>query len=160
MPSLDIVSKVDMHEVTNAVDQANREVSNRFDFKGIDARFEHTDGVITLQAEVEFQLNQMMDILRQKLTKRGVDAACMDIGDPETSLNAARQAVTLRQGLDAPLAKQIAKMIKNSKLKVQTAIQGEQVRVSGKKRDDLQKIIALLKKADVDRPLQFINFRD
>ena len=160
MPSLDVVSEVDMHEVTNAVDQANREVGNRFDFKGTDAKFEHKDASITLHAQVEFQLKQMMDILRLKLAKRGVDVGCLKIEDPEITLNKARQTVVLRQGLDAPLAKQIVKTIKDTKLKVQAAIQGDQVRVSGKKRDDLQKIIALLKQGKFDIPLQFTNFRD
>ncbi|MEW5756787.1 MAG: YajQ family cyclic di-GMP-binding protein [Pseudomonadota bacterium] len=160
MPSFDVVSEVDMHEVTNAVDQANREITTRFDFKGVDARFERKDDEITLCAEVEFQLQQMMDILRNKLAKRGVDIACLEAKDPEIAGKQARQAVKLRQGLDQPLAKQIVKMIKDSKLKVQTQIQGEQVRVSGKSRDDLQEVIAMLRKAELELPLQFTNFRD
>lgn len=160
MPSFDIVSEVDLQEVRNAVDQANREVSTRFDFKGVDAKFELADGVVTLKAEQEFQLNQMMDILRQKLVKRKVDVGCMEIKDPETSLNAARQQVIIRQGIDTDVAKKMVKAIKGSKLKVQAQIQGEQVRVTGKKRDDLQQVIAFLKETDYGLPLQFTNFRD
>ena len=160
MPSFDIVSEVDLQEVRNAVDQANREVGTRFDFKGVDARFELADGVITLRAEQEFQLNQMLDILRQKLVKRKVDVGCMEIGEPETSLNAARQQVLIRQGIETDVAKRMVKTIKAAKLKVQAQIQGEQVRVTGKKRDDLQQVIALLKSSDHGLPLQFTNFRD
>ncbi|MEJ2604005.1 MAG: YajQ family cyclic di-GMP-binding protein [Gammaproteobacteria bacterium] len=160
MPSFDVVSEVDMHEVTNAVDQANREVANRFDFKGTGARFEQEESVIRLRAQVEFQLQQMLDILRQKLAKRGIDVGCLDIGEPEVSGSEARQAVTLRQGIDSQLAKKIVRLVKDSKMKVQAAIQGEKVRISGKKRDDLQAAIALLRDADIDLPLQYENFRD
>jgi uncharacterized protein YajQ (UPF0234 family) len=160
MPSFDVVSEVDLQEVRNAVDQANREVGTRFDFKGVDARFEQSDAEITLRAEQEFQLNQMMDMLRQKLVKRKVDIAAMDIKDPESSLNAARQQVVIKQGIDTDTARKMVKAIKGSKIKVQAQIQGDQVRVSGKKRDDLQQVIALLKEADYGLPLQFINFRD
>ena len=160
MPSFDIVSEVDLQEIRNAVDQANREVGTRFDFKGVDAGFELSEGSVTLRAEQEFQLNQMMDILRQKLVKRKVDVGCMDIKEPETSLNAARQQVAIKQGIETDVAKKMVKAIKAAKLKVQAQIQGEQVRVSGKKRDDLQQVIALLKGADYGLPLQFSNFRD
>ncbi len=160
MPSFDVVSEVDMHEVTNAVDQANREVSTRFDFKGSGARYERNDDEIVMTAPSEFQLQQMLDILQTKLARRGVDIACLEIGEPQASGKEVRQTVTVRQGLDSPLARQIVKLIKDSKLKVQAAIQGEKVRVTGKKRDDLQKIIAMLKEADLDMPLQFNNFRD
>jgi cyclic-di-GMP-binding protein len=160
MPSFDVVSEVNMHEATNAVDQANREVSTRFDFKGSGARFEHNDEVITLHAKSEFQLQQMLDILQNKLTKREVDIACLKIDEPHTSGRQAVQTVTLRQGLDTPLAKKIVKLIKDSKLKVQCAIQGEKVRVTGKKRDDLQQVMALLRKAGLEMPIQFDNFRD
>ncbi|HEB67941.1 MAG TPA: YajQ family cyclic di-GMP-binding protein [Gammaproteobacteria bacterium] len=149
-----------MHEVTNAVDQANREVSTRFDFKGSGARYERADDVITMIAPSEFQLQQMLDILQTKLARRGVDIACLEIGEPQASGKEVRQIVTIRQGLDSPLAKRIVKLVKDSKLKVQAAIQGEKVRVTGKKRDDLQKVIALLKEADIEMPLQFNNFRD
>ena len=160
MPSFDVVSEVDLQEVRNATDQANREVGTRYDFKGSDARFGLDAGVVNLHAESEFQLEQMMDILQKKLVKRGVDIACMDIAKPETANNRARQAVTIRQGIDMDTARRIAKDVKGAKLKVQAQIQGEQVRVSGKKRDDLQATIALLKKADFGLPLQYINFRD
>jgi len=160
MPSFDVVSEVNLHEVANAVDQANREVGTRFDFKGTGAHYELKEAVVTLHAENDFQLQQMLDILRPKLTKRGVDIACLKIDEPKISGKRATQVVTLRQGLDTPLAKQLVKFIKDSKLKVQAAIQGEQVRVTGKQRDDLQDAIALLRKAEVDMPLQFTNFRD
>ncbi|HKK04547.1 MAG TPA: YajQ family cyclic di-GMP-binding protein [Gammaproteobacteria bacterium] len=160
MPSFDVVSEVDMHEVTNAVDQAKREVANRFDFKGTDSHFEHEEAAITLVSESDFQLKQMLDILENKLTKRGIDIACLKIDEPHIAGKQARQTVTLRQGLDTPLAKQIVKLVKDSKLKVQTAIQGEKVRVTGKKKDDLQQVMALLRQADLDLPLQFDNFRD
>ncbi|MGH8548591.1 MAG: YajQ family cyclic di-GMP-binding protein [Methylococcales bacterium] len=160
MPSFDIVSEVDMHEAANAVDQANREVSTRFDFKGSDAKFDLNGSEITLGAEVEFQLQQMLDILRSKLVKRGVDIGCMEIGKPEVSGKQAHQTATLRQGLDTPFAKKIVKLIKDSKLKVQASVQGDKVRVSGKKRDDLQQVISLLKDASLELPLQYNNFRD
>jgi uncharacterized protein YajQ (UPF0234 family) len=160
MPSFDVVSEVDIQEVRNAVDQANREVDTRFDFKGVEASFELKESLVLLSAEQEFQLGQMMDILRQKLVKRAVDIACMEIADPEVSLNACRQTVTIRQGIESDLAKKMVKAIKASKLKVQAQIQGEQVRVTGKKRDDLQQVIALLKQGEYELPLQFQNFRD
>ncbi|HIP53226.1 MAG TPA: YajQ family cyclic di-GMP-binding protein [Chromatiales bacterium] len=160
MPSFDIVSEVDLQEVRNAVDQANREVGTRFDFKGVNAKFELTDVEVLLSAEQEFQLQQMMDILRQKLVKRKVDIGCMEIKEPETSLNAARQRVIIRQGIDADTAKKMVKAIKAAKFKVQAQIQGDKVRVTGKKRDDLQKVIAMLRDSDYGLPLQYINFRD
>ena len=160
MPSFDIVSEVDMQEVRNAVDQANREIATRFDFKGVSAKFEQNEGEIILRAEQEFQLNQMMDILRQKLVKRKVDIKSMDVREPETSLNATRQLVVMQQGIESLTAKQIVKDIKASKIKVQAQIQGEQVRVTGKNRDDLQQVISILREADYGLPLQFQNFRD
>jgi cyclic-di-GMP-binding protein len=160
MPSFDIVSEVDIQEVRNAVDQANREIGTRFDFKGVEAEFEQNESEITLKAEQEFQLNQMMDILRQKLVKRSVDIAAMDIKDPQTNLNAARQTVLIKQGIETDVAKKMVKEIKASKLKVQAQIQGEQVRVTGKKRDDLQQVITLLRESDYGLPLQYQNFRD
>ena len=160
MPSFDVVSEVDTQEVRNAVDQANREVSTRFDFKGTDAKFEYGEQEVVLRADQEFQLQQMMDILRQKLVKRKVDVGCLDVQDAEVSLHAARQRVVIRQGIDADTGKGLVKQIKASKLKVQTQIQGDQVRVTGKKRDDLQQVIALLKPLDFGMPLQYINFRD
>lgn len=160
MPSFDVVSEVNLHEVANAVDQANREVTTRFDFKGSNARFEQNESLITLHAEVEFQLQQMLDILQTKLAKRGVDIACLKVDPPQIAGKQARQTVTLLQGIDALLAKKIVKLIKDAKLKVQAAIQGEKVRVTGKKRDDLQDVIALLRGADLEQPLQYDNFRD
>ena len=160
MPSFDVVSEYDAHEASNAVDQANREVDTRFDFKGTGSRYALESNVVTLSTQTEFQLQQMRDILRQKLAKRGIDVACMQEETPEISGSTARQKVILRQGIDTPLARELVKKIKASKLKVQAAIQGEKVRVSGKKRDDLQAAIALLKNADTDLPLQYENFRD
>lgn len=160
MPSFDIVSEVDQHELNNAIDQANREVGNRFDFKGVDARFEWSDPVITLHAEVDFQLKQMLDILKDKLVKRGIDVACLAPGDVEETGQHAAMPVTVQQGIDAELARKIVKLVKDTKLKVQTSIQGEKLRVTGKKRDDLQRVIALLKDAGLAIPLQFNNFRD
>ena len=160
MPSFDIVSEVDLHEVTNAVDQASREVGQRFDFKGTDARFEHKEAVVTLSAPADFQLKQMLEILRLKLSKRGIDLGCLKVDEPVTTGQTARQVVTLRQGIDTELGKKIQRLVKDSKLKVQAALQDQQVRVSGKSRDDLQAAIALVKKGGFDLPLQFINFRD
>ena len=160
MPSFDIVSEFDMHEASNAIDQANREVSTRFDFKGSNARFEQKDDIITLHAETEFQLQQMLDMLQNKLTKRGVDIACMEISDSHVSGKTAQQDIKLKQGLDTPLAKKIVKIIKDKKMKVQASIQGEKVRVTGKKRDDLQQVIKILKEEKLEMPLQFDNFRD
>jgi len=160
MPSFDVVSEIDLHELTNAVDQANRELAQRFDFRDTGAKFELDAHTITLHAQVEFQLKQMLDILKVKLGKRGIDVAALEIGDTETSLAAARQPVTLRHGIDHETGRKISKLVKDSKLKVQCAIQGEKMRVTGKQRDDLQATIALLKKTPFDRPLQFENFRD
>ena len=160
MPSFDIVSDFDAHEASNAVDQANREVHTRFDFKGTGSKFELDAQVITLTTQSDFQLKQMLDILRQKLAKRSVDIGCMEEQEAELSGSEARQKVILRRGIEADLARKLVKMIKGSKLKVQTAIQGDKLRVSGKKRDVLQDVIALLKEADVNLPLQYENFRD
>jgi hypothetical protein len=160
MPSFDIVSEVDWHELTNAVDQTNREVATRFDFKGADAKIEQTQEQLTLHAENEFQLQQMTDILYQKMAKRKVDISALQRGQPEIQNRRARLAMTVKQGIDKELAKTITKIIKDSKLKVQTTLQGEQMRVTGKKRDELQQVIALLRERDLGLPLQFINFRD
>ena len=160
MPSFDIVSEVNLQEVRNAVDQSNRELSTRFDFRGVEARFELDGGEIRLAAEHEFQLQQMVDILRQKLVKRQVDIGCMELDKPVCHLNAARQTARIRQGIDTDTGKKIIKDIKAAKLKVQAQIQGDQVRATGKKRDDLQQVIALLRNADYGIPLQYINFRD
>ena len=160
MPTFDVVSDFDAHEASNAVDQANREGSNRFDFKGTGSKYELDGQVISLTSQTDFQLQQMLEILRKKLSKRGIDIACMKEEEPEFSGSEARQKVILRQGIEAPLARDLVKQIKVSKLKVQTAIQGDKLRVSGKKRDDLQSVITLLKKIEIDLPLQYENFRD
>ncbi|WP_295539785.1 YajQ family cyclic di-GMP-binding protein [uncultured Thiohalocapsa sp.] len=160
MPSFDVTAECDLQEVRNAVDQANREIQTRFDFKGVDAVFELGEGAVQLRAEQEFQLQQMLDILRQKLVKRRVDLAALDVGEPVSTLNAARQDVALKQGIDADTAKRMVKAIKAAKLKVQAQVQGDQLRVTGKKRDDLQQAIALLKAEDWQLPLDFTNFRD
>ena len=160
MPSFDIVCEVDLHEVANAVDQANRELGQRYDFRGVKASYELKDADIILKAEVDFQLNQMRDILRQKMAKRGVDMRALDPQTPTVQLGSAQQNVKLQQGIATDKAKDLIKRIKSSKIKVQTAIQGDQVRVTGKKRDDLQEVIALMRESDVDLPLQYVNFRD
>jgi len=160
MPTFDVVSEVDLHEVANAVDQTSREVANRYDFKGLDASLTREDNVLTLQAQAAFQLKQMLDILAQKLARRGVDVACMEEGKVEESGNRARQLVTLRRGIDAELARKLVKIIKDKKLKVQTTIQGDKLRVSGKSRDDLQQVIGMLREEKIGQPLQFENFRD
>lgn len=161
MPSFDIVSEFDKHEASNAVDQANREIQSRFDFKGVAASYELDGETVSLEAEVDFQLKQMLDVLRNKLIARGIDARCMEVKDAVLSGVRARQEVVLKQGLDQKEAKEIVKRIKESKLKVQAQIQGEKVRVTGKKRDDLQAVMALLRGEEgPDLPLQFDNFRD
>ena len=161
MPSFDIVSEIDKHELQNAVDQANKEVTTRYDFKGTDSNFEVNGTSITLKTESDFQLNQMYEMLLQKANRRGIDIKCMDPKDPDIQLKNARQVVDMREGIEAPLAKKIIKAIKDSKLKVQAANQGDSVRVTGKKRDDLQQVMQLLKSMeDIDMPLQFNNFRD
>jgi uncharacterized protein YajQ (UPF0234 family) len=160
MPSFDIVSEVDLHELSNAVDQTNREISTRFDFKGTDAKVDYSEDSLTLQAETEFQLDQIQTILHKKLAKRKVDINFLEAGKLEIQNLRARLPMTVKQGIDKDIAKKIVKAIKNTKLKVQASIQGEQVRVTGKKRDDLQEIMALLREQDFGLPLQFINFRD
>ena len=160
MPSFDVVSDFDAHEASNGVDQANRKVNTRFDFKGTGSKFELDGQLITLTTQSDFQLNQMLDMLRQKLSKRGIDIGCLDEKEPEFSGSEARQQVIMRKGIETDLARRLVKTVKGSKLKVQAAIQGDKLRISGKKRDDLQAAIALLKDADVDLPLQYENFRD
>ena len=160
MPSFDVVSDFNYHEVTNAVDQSNREITTRFDFKGTNSQFLLDDNSVNLTSESEFQLQQMLDILKQKLAKRGVNIGCLKAEDPDMSINEARQKIILRKGIDSDLARKLVKHIKNSKLKVQVAIQGDQLRVSGKKRDNLQTAIQLFKDLDVKLPLQYENFRD
>ena len=153
MPSFDVVSEFDAHEAVNAVE-------NRFDFKGSNSKFSLDDNVISLTSQSDFQLKQMLDVLRQKLAKRGIDLGCMDVQPPDLSGREARQAVILKQGIDSDTARSLVKTIKASKIKVQAAIQGEKLRVSGKKRDDLQKVIAMLREEDAGLPLQYENFRD
>ncbi|THB71337.1 MAG: YajQ family cyclic di-GMP-binding protein [Gammaproteobacteria bacterium] len=161
MPSFDIVSEVDMHEATNAVDQANRELSTRYDFKGVEASYSLKDSIITQTTDSDFQLNQMLDILYSKLTKRGIELACLEVGKIIPTGKQVKQELTIKQGIETDLAKKIVKLIKEQKLKVQAAIQGEKVRVTGKKRDDLQQTIQFLKSSDeIKLPLQFENFRD
>lgn len=160
MPSFDVVSDFDSHEANNAVDQATREVNTRFDFKGTGSKFEIEEQLITMTTQSDFQLKQMIDILRQKLSKRGINIACLEEQDAEVTNNGARQQIILRRGIDADRARKIVKQIKAAKMKVQAAIQGDKVRISGKKRDDLQEVIAMLKETDLDLPLQYENFRD
>ncbi|MEK6731352.1 MAG: YajQ family cyclic di-GMP-binding protein [Pseudomonadota bacterium] len=160
MPSFDIVSKVDSHELANAVDQANREVQTRFDFKNTNANFVLEKDKITLHAQVAFQLKQMMDILQGKLSKRGIDRQSLKIDEPQTNLHAATQVLEVKQGIDQDTAKKIVKQIKDTQIKVQASIHGDCVRVTGKKRDDLQSVMQFLKAADIGLPIQFNNFRD
>ncbi len=160
MPSFDVVSDFDAHEARNGVDQANREVTTRFDFKGTGSKYELDGEVIALTTQSDFQLKQMMDILHQKLSKRGIDIGCLDEQEPEFSGSEARQKVIMRRGIDTDRARKLVKQIKGAKMKVQAAIQGDKLRISGKKRDDLQSVIAMLKKTDIGLPLQYENFRD
>jgi uncharacterized protein YajQ (UPF0234 family) len=160
MPSFDVVSEVDKHELTNAVDQANRELANRFDFKGTDAKFELDKFVITQSAPSDFQLQQMLDILRGRLVSRKIDARALDIGEVETNLAGARQKITVKQGIEQPIAKKLVATLTEAKLKVEAQINGDKLRVTGKKRDDLQAAMAVLRKAEVELPLQFDNLRD
>lgn len=160
MPTFDIVSEVDMPEVNNAIDQAKREVGTRFDFKGVDATFELKEKTVTLKADAEFQLDQMLEILKGKLVKRNVDAKSLSTGEVSKSGKQCLLDLTIVQGIEADEARKLVKLIKDAKLKVQTAIQGDKLRVTGKKRDDLQEVIAMLRDAKLDVPLQFNNFRD
>ncbi|MDH5358867.1 MAG: YajQ family cyclic di-GMP-binding protein [Gammaproteobacteria bacterium] len=161
MPSFDIVSEVDKHELTNAVDQTNREIKNRFDLRGTDARVEQSDKLLTLHADSDFQLEQVLDILRMKLVKRSIEVSCLEVKDSVGNGKIRKQDVVIREGIDKDLSRKIVKMIKDSKAKVQAAVQGDSVRVTGKKRDDLQGVMATLRDNDnIDMPLQFNNFRD
>ncbi len=160
MPSFDTVSEVDKHELTNAVDQANRELATRFDFKGTKASFELDEFVVNMTAPSAFQLKQMIDVLRARISARSIDTRCLEMGDVIENLGGARQAVTVRQGIDQPNAKKLIAAIKAAKIKVETQINGDKLRITGKKRDDLQAAMALMKTTEVDRPLQFNNFRD
>ena len=161
MPSFDIVSEVDMHEVNNAINQANREVDTRFDFKGVDAKFAVTEeSEVMVSAEVDFQIRQMLEILRAKLVKRGVDIKSFVEGEVETTGQKAVMRVNIQQGIDSEIARKVVKKVKETKIKVQTAIQGDKLRVSGKKRDDLQNVMSVLKESNLRIPLQYNNFRD
>ena len=160
MPSFDIKSELNVHEVTNGVDQANRVIENRFDFKGTGARFDLSEDKVTLSSQEEFQLHQMLPILNESLSKRGVDLKSLKVESIEVSTGNARQEILLKEGIDQEIAKKITQMIKSSKVKVQASVQGESIRVNGKKRDDLQQVIRILKEANFDLPLQFKNFRD
>lgn len=160
MPSFDVVSEVDLHQLTNAVDQAGRVVGNRFDFKGVDAGFEQSAHSVSLHAEADFQVQQMVDMLRAALVKCEIDPLAMELGEAQQSGKVVKQDITLRSGLDKEQSKRIVKLLKEKNLKVKAAIQDEQVRVSGKKRDDLQQAIAFLRDADLGQPLQYVNFRD
>lgn len=160
MPSFDVVSEIDTHELTNAVDQAVRELTQRFDFKGTDASFELDGTTVTLSAPADFQLKQMLEILKLRIAKRGIDIACLEVKPPVVNLATAKQLVVLKHGIDPETGRKVSRLLKDSKLRVQVQVQGEKVRVTGKKRDDLQEAIAFLRKAQVDLPLQFNNFRD
>ena len=160
MPSFDTVSEVDHHELSNAIDQANREIGTRSAFKGSGARTELMDNQLSLIAESEFQIKQMTPILKEKMSKRGIDVSCLEFSDIVEMNKRASQQVLVREGLDQDLARKIVRLIKDSQIKVQVAIQGDQVRVSGKKRDNLQQIMQLLREANLGIPLQFNNFRD
>lgn len=161
MPSFDIVSEVDKHELTNAVDQARRELATRYDFRGTEATVNQSDKLLTLVADSDFQLEQLLDIVRMKLAKRSIDVRCMEVKDPVGDGKQRKQDVVIQEGLDTDLGKKIVKLIKASKIKVQSQIQGDSVRVTGKKRDDLQTVMAMLKADEsIEMPLQFNNFRD
>ena len=160
MPTFDIVSEVDHHELANALDQASREIGTRFDFKGVPASFELKDSIITMTAEVEFQLDQMLEILKSKMIRRQIDLSSLKPGDVELVGKKAIQKVTVQQGIESEIARKIVKHVKDLKLKVQIAIQGEKLRVTAKKRDDLQDVIAVLRQAEFGLPLQYDNFRD
>jgi uncharacterized protein YajQ (UPF0234 family) len=160
VPSFDVVSELDRHELSNAVDQANREVENRFDFRGTGAKLELSEWVVTLEAPSVFQVQQLIPILTEKLARRKIDVAAMSPEEPEVALHRTRQRIVMKHGVDTDSARKIVKLIKESKIKVQASIQGEQVRVTGKKRDDLQEAIQLLKSSALELPLQFTNFRD
>jgi uncharacterized protein YajQ (UPF0234 family) len=160
MPSFDVVSEIDHHELKNALDQANREIGTRYDFKGSNSRIEQTGNDLSLEAESEFQIKQMIPILKEKMSKREIDVDCLEFADIVEMNKRARQQVSIQEGLDKDLARKMVKLIKDSKIKVQAAIQGDQLRINGKKRDDLQQVMQLLREAKLGIPLQFNNFRD
>lgn len=160
MPSFDIVSEIDKVEVANAVENAKRELATRFDFRGVEASFEYNDGVVKVKAEGDFQIQQMIDILRNNCVKRGVDTASLELKDSDHTNKTYTQNVMFKEGIEQAVAKKIVKLVKDAKIKVQTAIQGEQLRVTGKKRDDLQQVMALVRESNLGQPFQFTNFRD
>ncbi|MEE3058155.1 MAG: YajQ family cyclic di-GMP-binding protein [Pseudomonadota bacterium] len=160
MPSFDIVSEINMEEVRNATENASRELSTRFDFRGIDASFEYKDKTVVMKAEAEFQLQQMESMFRTAMSKRNVDTSSMDVKPYDAHGRTYRQTITFQEGIEQPMAKKIVKLVKDAKIKVQTAIQGEELRVTGKKRDDLQQVISLVKESNLGQPFQFKNFRD
>ena len=160
MPSFDVVSEFDIHELNNAVDQSNREITNRFDFRGTDSRVERSDNEMTVIAPNEFQVKQILDILQAKMVKRGIDIDCLELGEISVAVHESKLVAKAKKGIDKDTARKIVKSVKDSKIKVQAQIQQEQVRITGKKRDDLQNIIAHLKELKFGIPLQFQNFRD
>ncbi|RDV24786.1 YajQ family cyclic di-GMP-binding protein [Alteromonas aestuariivivens] len=160
MPSFDIVSEINMEEVRNATENASRELSTRFDFRGVEASFEFKDKTVLMTAEAEFQLQQMDSMFRTACSKRNLDTSAMDVKPYDHRGKTFRQTIAFKEGIEQAMAKKIVKLIKDAKLKVQTQIQGEQLRVTGKKRDDLQEAIALVKSSDLGQPFQFTNFRD
>lgn len=160
MPSFDIVSEIDKVEVANAVENAKRELATRFDFRGVEASFEYNDGIVKVKAEGDFQIQQMIDILRNNCVKRGVDTASIELKDSDHTNKTYTQNVVFKEGIEQAVAKKIVKIVKDAKIKVQTAIQGEQLRVTGKKRDDLQQVMALVRESNLGQPFQFTNFRD
>ena len=160
MPSFDVVSKVDAHELSNAVDQAIRELDKRYDLRGTGARFVLQDYLITQFAQSEFQLGQLLDILRLRLGARGIDSRCIELGEVQVNLAEARRTITIKQGIEHPVAKKLIASLKEAKLKVEGQINDDKLRVTGKKRDDLQAAMALLRKSSIELPLQFENFRD
>lgn len=160
MPSFDIVSELDMEEVRNATQNAERELSTRFDFRGVEASFEFKDKAVLMSAEAEFQLQQMESMFRNACAKRSLDTSALDVQKPSHHGKIFRQTIEFKEGIEQAVAKKIVKMVKDAKIKVQTAIQGDQLRITGKKRDDLQEVIALVKGAELGQPFQFNNFRD
>ena len=160
MPSFDIVSEINMHELSNAIDQANKEVTTRYDFKGTGSKYEFVNDIITMHSQSDFQIKQMYDVLQTKLVKRGIDLKFLEQGIIMESGKGARQEIKVKQGIETDIAKKMVKMVKDKKMKVQAAIQGEKLRISGKKRDDLQQVIAIFKEANLGIPLQYVNMRD
>ena len=160
MPSFDIESKVDLHELTNAIDQSNRVITNRYDFKEANASFEFANEIVKLNAKEIFQIDQMIPILKENLAKRSIDLKALKLGEKSISNNTASMSADITQGINKDIAREIVKTIKSSKIKVQSSIQGDSLRITGKKRDELQEVISLLKKEEIEIPLQFKNFRD